>query len=89
MNKDPIFPRNRKEVFVDLMKHHKMDLIKINLLIAAFALLSIATIYIFILLIGQVPTLISSGYIEQVSQMTWIIPFYLLQLFISSQCVRF
>ena len=62
----PLYPQNRKEVFFDLLKNHKLDLVKINLFVALFAFLSIATIYLFILLIGFVPTLISSGDIEMI-----------------------
>ena len=63
-----IFPKNRKEVFLSLFKYHKLDLLKINLLIGAFSLFSLAAIYIFLFFIGQVPTLISNGTIPLVKE---------------------
>lgn len=61
MSKEIIFPKNRKEVFLVLLKYHKLDLLKINLLIAAFALLSLLVIYFGLFVIGEVPSLISNG----------------------------
>ena len=66
MSKEIIFPKNRKEVFLSLVKYHKMDLLKINLIIAGFAFLSLLAIYLFTLLIFSVPVLISNGTIEMV-----------------------
>lgn len=63
-----IFPKNRKEVFYSLLKYHKLSLLKINLLIGAFSLFSLAAIYLFLLLIGQVPSLISNGTIPYVKE---------------------
>ena len=61
MSNEIIFPKNRKEVFLVLIKYHKFDLLKINLLIAGFALLSLLVIYFGLFIIGQVPSLISNG----------------------------
>ena len=61
MSDEIIFPKNRKEVFLVLIKYHKLDLLKINLLIAGFALLSLLAIYFGLFFIGQVPSLISNG----------------------------
>jgi len=64
--KEIIFPKNRKEVFLVLAKYHKMDLVKLNLLTVIFGILTIAVIYLFMLLIGKVPTLVSNGSIPLV-----------------------
>ena len=88
MSKEIIFPKNRKEVFLSLVKYHKMDLLKINLIIAGFAFLSLLAIYLFTLLIFSVPVLISNGTIEMVKadDMDYSILFtslmYLIALFV-------
>ena len=66
MSKEIVFPRNRKEVFLTLVKYHKLDLLKIKLIIAGFAFLSMLAVYLFTLLIFSVPVLISNGTIEMV-----------------------
>ena len=68
MSKEIIFPKNRKEVFLSLIKYRKLDLLKINLIIAGFAFLSLLAIYLFTLLIFSVPVLISNGTIEMVKE---------------------
>lgn len=68
MSKEIVFPKNRKEVFLTLIKYHKLDLLKINLIIAGFAFLTLLAIYLATLLIFSVPVLISNGTIEMVKQ---------------------
>ena len=63
-----IFPKNRKEVFLSLLKYHKLSLLKINLLIGGFSLLTLAVIYFGLFIIGQVPSLISNGTIPYVKE---------------------
>lgn len=64
--KQIVFPKTRKEIFLVLFKYHKMDMVKLNLLTVVFGILTIAAIYLFMLLIGSVPTLVADGSIQLV-----------------------
>ncbi|MBR1581903.1 MAG: hypothetical protein IJ656_03340 [Bacilli bacterium] len=68
MKNEIVFPKNRKEVFLVLIKYHKLSLLKINLWIALFSLLTLLAIYFGIFVIAQVPSLISNGTIEMVKE---------------------
>lgn len=88
MKNEIVFPKNRKEVFLVLIKYHKLSLLKINLWIALFSLLTLLAIYFGIFVIAQVPSLISNGTIEMVIEgdldysVLFTSVFYLIALFL-------
>ena len=88
MKNEIVFPKNRKEVFLVLIKYHKLSLLKINLWIALFSLLTLLAIYFGIFVIAQVPSLISNGTIEMVKEgdldysVLFTSVFYLIALFL-------
>lgn len=59
--KDPLFPRSRSEVFFDLWKHHKLELVKTNLWCLLFLAPSIVLVYLYSLFNGLLPSLVSNG----------------------------
>lgn len=88
MKNEIVFPKNRKEVFLVLIKYHKLSLLKINLWISLFSLLTLLAIYFGIFVIAQVPSLISNGTIEMVKEgdldysVLFTSVFYLIALFL-------
>lgn len=62
-NKEQLFPRNRKEVFFDLVSHHKLDILKADLFLLLFALPTLLIIYGYYLYQGFLPTLLENGII--------------------------
>ena len=55
------FPTNRIEVFVDLMKHHKFELLKANLWFLLFSFLSFGLLYFYYLYSGVVHVSVADG----------------------------
>jgi len=60
-NREPLFPRNRREVFLDLLSHHKLEIEKGNLWSLLFALPSLLLAYGYYVFSGLLPTLIEKG----------------------------
>lgn len=60
-DKEPLFPRDRKEVFLDLFKHHKWELEKANLRLLLFAAPSLLLVYVYSLFSGLLSYLVEKG----------------------------
>lgn len=59
--REQTFPTNRIEVFVDLMKHHKFELLKANLWFLLFSFISFGLLYFYYLYSGVVHISVQDG----------------------------